>query len=123
MGAGEIARSQTHRRKAFSIAQQADNTRPQSIGIGDALRRTSGDGILGRLQKIEGMRTNQHRTPASGCLDQVLPTQRQKTATHESQVGEAEIGGHFTHAVAQPNLGVAVRQRLAAAHRMPALLP
>jgi len=86
-----------------------DRVQGQTCGLGDALghvanalRSASGAGQFGRLGKIEGVGPQHHRAAAGGGFDEVLATQRGKTAAQHGDMGQAVVQRHLAQRVAQP---------------------
>ena len=62
------------------------------------------DRQLSGLGKVEGVRAQHHRATAGRSLDQIVATERRKTAAQQRHVRAAVVQRHLAHRVSEPDL-------------------
>ena len=74
--------------------------------VGDAGRGAGGEGELGGVAEVEGVRAHDDRAAAGRRLDQVLAAERREAAAEQGDVGERVPGRHLEHRIAEPHVGI-----------------
>ncbi|MNN05190.1 hypothetical protein D3C81_1179430 [compost metagenome] len=105
MQAGERQRVGAHVGQTRFIGQHGRGGGHQGVGIGHAQAGAGGDGILGGLGKVEGVRAHQHRRADGAGLDQILSTERDQAAADIGDIRGGVVHRHLAHGVAEHDVG------------------
>ena len=103
MLAGEAQRRCAHAGTAVCIAGDLPHRLDGSRRVLRAHGRARADRIVGRLGKVEGVRSDHHRDSHPTRLDEVVTAKRQQAAADERDMGRRVVHRHFAHRVAQQN--------------------
>ena len=103
------------RSRRAAIVEQRGRFRHQRVRIGDAQRGARGDRLVGRLQEIERVRTDERRRAHGDWLDQVVTAQRQQAAADERDVGRGVVAAQFSQRIAEHDRDVGRHRTVLAA--------
>gem|GEM_PF-4792182 len=106
----ERRRRGAHGQQLLRLGKEFAGHQRRLAGVDDSPRGAAGHGIVTGLGEVEAVRTQEQRTATGRRLDQVLSAKRQHRPAHQGQIRQGVVGGHFTHAVAQPDAGLAAWQ-------------